>query len=236
MTLDWQRLEREVRRVHTRYQREVVEALGLCPWAKESRSGGTLHMHVSFSPSPDASAALELIEVTMASPHTVIGILVFPVMSLDRLAFSHFLAALRELQSARADRRFALADFHPNAASDTTTPERLVPLLRRAPDPMLQIVQTQLLERLRQSDDQGKRFIDPNELNLAALADLPVSAPSLAARIARSNARTVERFGVAQLEQLIADILRDRDASYAALGLAPPTWSQRRDKQENPDS
>jgi hypothetical protein len=226
MTLDWQRLEREVRRVHTRYQREVVEALGLCPWARDTRERGAVHMHVSFIQTPDIAAALELIDVTMAGADTSIGILVFPLLALDRLDFSHFLAAVRAQNDAlRRERKFALADFHPNAPSDTTSPERLVPLLRRAPDPMFQIVPTSVLERVRPSDDHGTTFIDAAQLSVATLAGLSAAPPSLASRIARANARTVDRVGLGSFEALLADIHHDRNTSYASLGLPAPPWA-----------
>jgi hypothetical protein len=51
-----------------------------------------------------------------------------------------------------------------------------------------------------------------------------VSTPPLATRVARNNARTVSQLGVAQVTALFDNILRDRNRSYAALGLTVPCW------------
>jgi hypothetical protein len=226
MVLDWQRLRHEVERVHRRYQIEVVEALLLCPWAKEARDGGRVHMCVSFIDRPDAKAALQAVDEAMANPRSEVGIVVFPALPLERVAFQHFAAELRGLDAARAERgasRIALADFHPIATADTSSPERLVPFLRRAPDPMLQVVRTSALEAVRLSDDQGTRFVDPSQHDLAAILSAPAT-PSLAARVARNNARTLAQVGVAQVQTLFDNILTDRNSSYAALGLTLPCW------------
>src|SRR4029077_16934252 len=42
-----------------------------------------------------------------------------------------------------------VADFHPDAPLDLATPARLVPFLRRAPDPLLQLVPLALLDAVR---------------------------------------------------------------------------------------
>ena len=227
MPPDWQRLEREVERVHARYQVEVVEALALCPWAKEARLVGRVCMRVSFMSKPDSAEAWAQIEHTMRGATTQVGILVFPALDLERLPFAHFVAAVRICEAAATAHghdRIALADFHPNASADTASAERLVPFLRRSPDPMIQIVRQSTLEGVRLSEAQGTSFVDPSEYNLASLMSLPIAPPTLATRVARNNARTVERLGTEHLDALIADILRDRNASYAALGLEVPVW------------
>jgi hypothetical protein len=241
MEVDWQRLESEVRRVHARYQVEVVEGLVLCPWAKQARRDGHVRLGISWMETPDTARAAAAVAEVMAAEIEV-GMLAFPVLNLERLPFAHFAAAVRVEVEARYPRGqcpFALADFHPNAKADLATPERLVPFLRRAPDPLLQIVRQSVLESVR-SEPQGTAFIDPSTCDLSALlAQAPETLP-LSARVARTNARSVERLGVEHVSSLIADILADRDASYAALGLTLPTWCdkapQPSNKLENPET
>lgn len=225
MEPDWQRLTREVERVHTRYQREVVEAFGLCPWAKAARSGGQVNLRVSFITQADPREALRALDACMANPAIEIGMLLCPLLDLDSLAFEHFVAEVRALDAARSPRgsqRVALAHFHPRATPDLTTPEKLVPFLRRSPDPMIQAVRTEVLERVRGGEDQGTRFIDPAMLDLSALTAAGPSLP-LAARVAQHNARQIQRIGIEQLEAVISDILEDRDRSYGAVGVNAPT-------------
>lgn len=226
MQPDSQRLVHEVQRIHTRYHCEVVEAFALCPWAKEARSGGRVHMNVTFTTRADPHAALAAIDQSMSDPAIEIGMLIFPRLALDRLAFAHFVAdirALDEARSGRGEQRVALAEFHPNAPADVTTPERLVPFLRRAPDPMIQSVRTGTLERVRGEEGHGTRFVDPAAIDLMSLANGPASCTpsSLAARVAQHNARSIERIGIARLEAIIDDILADRNSSYRALGIDP---------------
>jgi hypothetical protein len=225
MQPDSQRLVHEVQRVHTRYHCEVVEAFALCPWAKEARSGGRVHMNVTFMTRADPHAALAAIDQSMSDPAIEIGMLIFPRLALDRLAFAHFVAdvrALDEARSGRGEQRVALADFHPNAPADVTTPERLVPFLRRAPDPMIQSVRTGTLERVRGEETHGTRFVDLAAIDLMSLATADQTTPSsLAARVAQHNARSVERIGIAKLKAVIDDILADRNSSYRALGIDP---------------
>lgn len=223
MEPDWQRLTLEARRVHTRYQREVVEAFGLCPWAKAARSGGRVHMNVSFITRADPEAALRAIDQSMSDPAIEIGMLICPLLTLDSLAFEHFVADVRALDAvrrARADQHIAFAHFHPNATADLTTPEKLVPFLRRAPDPMIQSVRIEVLERVR--GGEGTRFLDPATLDLSALIGSAPVLP-LAARIAQQNARHVQRIGIEQLEAVISDILADRRRSYGEIGVIAPT-------------
>jgi hypothetical protein len=235
MLIDWQRLQAEVLRVHTRYQVEVVEALNLCPWAQKARCSGRLNLQVSFVEEPEPAAVLSLLDALLVDPYFELGMLVFPALALDRLPFAHFLAEVRSLDDARAipsEQRFAIADFHPNATTDDSTPERLVSLLRRTPDPMLQCVRSSVLARVRHADDHGTSYVDVTQLDLAALTNQPTLAPaapqSLAMRIAHNNARSVAAFGVPELEALLSDIQRDRNVSYGSLGLNAPTWAYKR--------
>lgn len=240
MALDWQRLQREAERVHLRYHVEVVEALNLCPWAKDARIGGRVRLCVSALSEPDSAAAWNAIEAAMTAAHTQIGILVFPLLALERIAFAHFVAAVREHEAkdARtAAERIALADFHPEAtppaasfaqrpdALDDSSAERLVPFFRRAPDPMIQIVRQSALDDVRLSEDHGTSFVDPTQYNLSTIMELPAPTPALATRVARNNARTLERVGLERVQLLLSDIVRDRNVSYAALGLEQPLWA-----------
>lgn len=226
MQPDLQRLEREVRRVHTRYQSEVVEAFGLCPWAKEARKSGRVHMHVSFLTEPDPEATLALIDSCMQASSTEIGILVWPLLPVSRRQHAHFVAAVRAADEARTPRgqqRIALAEFHPNAPADLTDPARLVPFLRRAPDPMIQIVRTDVLARVRADETHGTSYVDPERLASLSLGELTKPEPSVAARVAEQNLKTARRVGIETLMRLFDNILADRAESYARCGVEAPT-------------
>jgi hypothetical protein len=226
--VDLRALEREALRVYERYATEVVEALGFCPWAQRAREEGRVRPLVLTVQAPEPAAALEALAGLEASESVEIGLLIFPRMPLDRRAFARFVAELREADTARHDGRrppFALADFHPEVAADTRSPERLVPFIRRSPDPTVQAVRHSALSSVRLSDDSGTRFVDPSRLldgPLETLLQLP--GEPLSRRVARANLRTVEGLGVARVRALTDAIIADRDRSYGRLGLQPPPW------------
>jgi len=230
MQVDWHRLAREVARVHTRYQREVVETFSFCPWAKQARTRGHVHMHVAFMRSPNVHAALAALHTMMCNEQTQVGMLILPGLALSRLPFAHFVAevrAMHEAQTPLGEPSFALADFHPNATVRHLTAETLVPFLRRAPDPMIQCVRTEVLTQARGTADQGTSYLDPARLcaalNFAVqhLTAAPSAVP-LAARLAEHNLQTVMRVGIPEIEQMFQAISLDRESSYAALGFLPP--------------
>lgn len=217
-----------VERIQLRYAVEVVESLGMCPWAHAARQAGRVRVRVCLGQAPDIEATLTLLAAVEAEPDLEVALLVYPELDLDRLPFARFVAEVRAADAAQkpvGSTLLAMADFHPNAQPDMSTPERLVPFVRRTPDPTLQAIRKSALDGVRLTENQGTGFIDVSKISLAGLLG-PAPAPPLAARIARNNHRTIEGLGVEHVEAIFQDILRDRHESYAALGLARPEWSK----------
>jgi hypothetical protein len=216
----------EVTRIHLRYAQEVVEALGFCPWARDARVSGAAQTRVTFGTSVGVAAVLALLDEIEATPSIEVAFLVFPELALDRMQLSHWAAEVREADAARrpiGTTVLALADFHPEAPADTASPERLVPFIRRSPYPTLQAIRKSSLDAVRMTENQGTAFVDVSQLAYEALLQGP-QTPSLAARIARNNWKTVTGQGTDALEAIFRDIARDRDETHAALGLARPPW------------
>jgi hypothetical protein len=218
-------LDAEARRLFLRYAEEVVEALGFCPWARDARLAGRVRIEVLME--ADVEHTARVVDAVERDTAHDIGILLFPTIVLDRVAFRRFAADVRDRCAATAandDARVAIADFHPNAEADLASPERLVAFVRRSPDPLLQLVRERALASVRKVADVGTRFLD-----LEALSDAPtkssVPAESVSERVARANLRTVERLGVADVRARIEAIHADRDRSYARLGLSPAPWA-----------
>jgi hypothetical protein len=221
----------EALRINRRYVLEVVEALGFCPWATAARLQGRVQTRIVFGREPELDTTLREIEALERVENTDIGLLVFPEASCDRIAFQHFAAKLRERYEQQRRQRpeaFALADFHPAAEPDTSSPARLVPFIRRSPDPTLQLVRHSVLAAARRGESEGTRFLDAATLSRLDLVELSAPSEPLHARIARANLGSVLRLGVEQVTAVLDDIARDRDHSYARLGLTPPPWSPRR--------
>lgn len=219
-------LEREAIRIYRRYSTEVVEALGICPWAQKARRDGRVRERVMLEPVFDLRAAVEATRSMGADPQVAIGLLIFPRLVVDRVGFERLVAQLREAygaSSGQAEVELALAAFHPEASADTGSPDRLVPFLRRSPDPTVQLVRRSVLAEVRRNHGHGTGFVDPSMLDLRALLDGPARLP-LHERVAQANLETVRRIGVDHVESILEDIRRDRDASYAALGVTRSAW------------
>jgi hypothetical protein len=214
---------REALRVHRRYQIEVVEACGLCPWAESARLGGKVHERVVLQADvADVGASLAAIDELAANPEAEVGFLVYPQLSIDRARFEAFASRVRDADGARHELGrvpFVFAVFHPEAEADTGDPERLIPFLRRTPDPTFQLVRASVLDAVRSLSSQGTQFV--NVASFEAMQALhggqqAVQVP-LRERIARTNLATVKRMGVQAVRDLLDDIRRDRDESYARL-------------------
>jgi hypothetical protein len=183
----------EALRVNARYVEEVVIGWGLCPWAARAWNDGQVTQRVFTDAEPDVGAVAAFIDELVARPDAAIGLAIFPRVARTVGAWEKFAEQVRRSRAG-----FLAAAFHP----DYPAPEggapgvgaidaaRLVPFIRRTPDPTLQLVRASLLDGLRGqvSDD-----------------------------VARDNLATVTARGLAALDALLTDIRRDRDAGYARL-------------------
>ena len=181
----------EALRVNARYVQEVVIGWGLCPWAARAWSDGQVTQRVFTGAEPEVAPVAAFVDELVATPDAAIGLAIFPRVALTVSAWEKFAENVR-----RARREFLAAAFHPDyRPPEGGAPEgsmiaaaRLVPFIRRTPDPTLQLVRASLLENLRGPVSDG---------------------------VARDNFTTVTARGADALEALLADIRRDRDARYA---------------------
>lgn len=228
-------LEEETRRLYERYQTEVVEAFGLCPWARTARISGNTALLVKRG-QQTAPSLLHALEEAQQSTSEIV-LLLLPEYMESRLEFERLTAELIRLDALRYQLRsppFALAAFHPAADDrpDATRPsqaERLIPFLRRTPDATLQLVRLTALERVRKGESEGTQFVDPAQLDLTKLLTSPVqtsSRLSLRRRIAVTNQATLAGDAGAELCQRMRDILLDRFLTHQRLGLPACSWEQ----------
>lgn len=218
-------LREQALRVYRRYMLEVVEGFTLCPWAAAARRDGHVVEAVILAENQaDPRQSLTLLASLAAELETDIALFIYPDLELDRLAFESFVRTVRERDAARHEVGtipFAMAAFHPDARPDLNEPERLIPFLRRTPDPTIQVVRCAALDRVRGKSQEGTSFFD-----LASLGTVPLPQKepiSLRQRIAQANLDTTLEVGVDTLEALFQDIRRDRDESYARVRRAPAT-------------
>ena len=201
----------EVRRILERYLVEVVERYALCPWARPAREGGELAVGILWG-APELGDWIALATQLLAAPGVHVAMVVAPELAIARAAF----AALRD-RVAAALLSAGIAEFHPDAALDLASPARLVPFLRRAPDPLLQLVPLPILDAARAvGATPPTASIAAQSAMLSGRAGAP--RPGLAARIATAN-HAVAAHHHAAIAAAIDDIAADRAAAYARAGI-----------------
>jgi hypothetical protein len=207
--------------VYERYAVEVVERFNFCPWARAARDAGGVVLNVIFSTNQDdLSESLErLVDLHDDAEDSDIALFIYPLLDLERLPFEGFVRRLRT--SAETHRppldAFAMAAFHPTASIDTTDPDRLVPYVRRSPDPTLQLVRKSALSRIK-GLSSGTAFVDVSSLSLESFKALAAPAPkAVRERIAEQNLSTVCEVGARAIDEVVRDIFREREVAHAAL-------------------
>ena len=185
-------LAAEVERVQRRYAEEVVAAFGLCPFLRDVESGFG-RFCVFLDPEPDLGRT-----VSVALAGEGVAHLIFPLTTLGATAFERFGAAVGAALKQRAHPSGGapvIATFHPTLSGDSSSPHRLVGLLRRAPDPFIQLVPAGL--------HQGGTVF----AGAAQGASQPDHGEETFARL-----RGVE---LERLLSTLSDVRADRDRSYA---------------------
>lgn len=195
------------------YLREFVERYNLCPYARPCRESGALERRVfeqdNLSYEPCLAALEELSAPTFA--HVEIALLILPNVRASFAEFERFAAEVRRRrgQVEHAPTWFVVP-FHPESPPDAQDPGRLVSLLRRAPDPTLQLVRTSLLEHVRGGvDPEDTVWMDPAQLTDPAVMTRP-QARSVSTLIGDANFETVRRVGAETLVALLASLRAPR--------------------------
>ena len=181
-----------------RYLREFVEALELCPFARQCRESGRLARRVVLGERPAEATAAAVRELEATTEEQVeVALLIYPEFRGDVRAFE----ALRD-DVRRSLRLFYCVAFHPDLPMDLSDANRAVAFLRRSPDPTLQLVRISTLERIRSRRPAGSTYVDPATLSAADLSafDRPLSVSE---QIARANLRAVHQHGPETLATLL---------------------------------
>jgi hypothetical protein len=183
------RLVAEALRLNARYVEEVVIGWDLCPWAARAWTDGQVVQRVFTDAALDPAAVGAFIDELVAKPDAAIGLAIFPRAEGTIGAWEKFAERVRR---ARPGAPFLVAAFHPDyrAPDGALDAARLVPAIRRTPDPTLQLVRASLIDRLR---------------------------GDASAEVGRANLANVTARGLGALDALLVDIRNDRDAAYARL-------------------
>jgi hypothetical protein len=176
----------------------VVAANRLCPFLRDIDTGFGAFIVMLDAGEPSVDATLEAIRVA-ASPVTHV---VFPLIRPAPSLFERFSGRVGQaLKKALRDPP-VMATFHPDLVGDADDPHRLVGLLRRAPDPFIQLIPEGMHE--------GGTVFAPIPADVLSPAFIPSSVDS-----AQANHEKLKGGRVVPLLALMTEIHGDRDRSYA---------------------
>lgn len=198
----------EVMRLLDRYLIEVVEMYDLCPWARASREKGELAVDVLWG-TPTVLEWTTAARALLAQPNIRVAMVIAPELVITT-------SELRGVRASVASnvKSAGVADFHPDASLDLATPARLVPFVRRSPDPMLQLVPLALLDAVRTQPMSVDRALQAQILG----GLLPPQKPDIAERIAEANHAMVSA-AQTQIVAALDAIAEDRRRSYPLAGI-----------------
>jgi hypothetical protein len=211
-----EQLQRETKRLLNRYLEEIVLPLQLCPWAGPALERGEVSLQIlldAWTIPQDLATVGEAIRTILSevTAESDLVLIVLPRLNARRLQMDDLLRKVR----ASMDRTFALAAFHPDAAQDTSSPQRFIPYLRRSPEPLLQAVRQKRLDEIPSKHPTGTCFLDLSKLGTDLGSSPP--RPCLRDQIAEANFERAVSFGLDRLDVLFESIHEDRRRTHERL-------------------
>lgn len=208
---------REVVRVHKRFATEVVHGYRLCPFLRDvNKDFGRFCIAMTLCPDLD-----EARDAFVQAENAIIH-MVYPLVPTAPAEFERFGndvgRAARDIWRAtpEGDTRFGpeppvIATFHPRLAGDRTSSHRLIGLLRRAPDPFVQVIPGGHYE----SGTVLAQLHDAKELTPETLKKVLAAVPPPPKDRAMETFKRLTPALLDEITALVADIHADRDRSYA---------------------
>lgn len=177
----------EALRRNDRYLREFIEALHICPYARNCREDGRLYRQVVLDRTLDAPRVAGLIRDLDGQTEIEVGLLIFPQLVVEARPFERFISELRTRYAAGRTTQvdYFIVAFHPELPLQMKNPDVAVRFMRRSPDPTIQLVRPSAIERAR----HGAR--DPE---------------SLSRHIAEAGLRAVTAAGPEQVAALLSSM------------------------------
>lgn len=194
-----------------RYVEEFLEAHGFCPYAKPGRERGATARFVHFAETRTLAPVEDIFSKATESSVEVVQV-IFPLVQVAPDDFCRFANDATEYLNARLERPvFASAALHPELAYRTETPNALIPLFRRTPDPTLQWVRLSTLDGIYQGRRGGTAFVDLG--NVEEFLSAPRER-DLYQDIACTNQVTAERLGIERILELLAAMRAEAREGY----------------------
>lgn len=173
-----------------RYLLEFIEALAICPYARSCRESGRLHREVALSIESPEEAAARIVALEFEIAQEIeVALLILPHLKMAAAPFERFVGQVqRSYKDAKSERgqpiAFFVVAFHPGLSMQLHNHNVAVRFMRRSPDPTIQLVRPEAIERVR-----GER-----------------DAETMSRQIAEAGLRAVKEHGPDELAALLAAI------------------------------
>jgi hypothetical protein len=139
-----------------RYLQEFIEALAICPYARSCRETGRLYREVQLDSDPDADKLAAHIVGLQSSlaPEIEVGLIILPHVKQPARDFERLVSQVQRiyqqgLQAKGQSVEFFVVAFHPDLPMILHNQNVAVRFMRRSPDPTIQLVRPQAIERVR---------------------------------------------------------------------------------------
>lgn len=198
---------------NARFLEVVVEGMNVCPFARKARIDGATLREVLPDPVADGAFADEavlgaVLDRLTESDTLEVAQLIFPRCALEPRAWGRAVKDLTaRLQSERGRSTVGVAAFHPALPYTDQNAATLVPLFRRAPDPTIQWIRLDVLERVRRGRGRADVAVPTTPEAVRAFLAQPPRKP-LDEEIADANRTRVHAMGLDVFEALLADLVR----------------------------
>jgi hypothetical protein len=207
-------LERDVFRANDRYLNEFLEKYAFCPYSRDARRKGEVHRYMHYCECLDPRPLVELMHRIAGDSTHVVAQVMLPCIDVTAPDFARFVHQLTDFAHAELGGRdvLAVAPLHPALNFSQTTPEALIPLFRRTPDPTIQWVRLDALESVYAGRESDTVFVEASSID-AYLEKNPKKAP-LYETIAKANAAMTKRLSVDLVVALLEEIANDASVSH----------------------
>lgn len=179
--------EQEILAENAAWQLQIVEAFGICPFARRCRLEGKLLRRVLAGQGLALEQRLQAeIQHLHENPQGCeVALLLCPD---EKLSAPQFERLVQRVAQRSLEPQFHVVAFHPQMQWSEETPQKLVGFWRQSPHPTVQLVHIATLNRLQ--GEPPPRYVDPHDR--VALTALLGQEPTLelTAKIAEHNWQT----------------------------------------------
>ena len=204
-----------------RYLEVFLEPHSFCPFARGGRQKGHTLRIVHHAETLDLTGLLDQMAELAGDADKVVIQVIWPLIDVTPEAWERFCHDLTDAGNERIRNRtgedhdvFAVAPLHPALPYVTTNAYTIIPLFRRTPDPTIQWVRLDALQKLYAGRTGDAIFVDPAEI-LTFMAK-PHREP-LFDRIAETNMKMARRLGTDEVERMLRELSRTAQDRYARL-------------------